>query len=157
ISSRASSCTPVAPKPAAARSDCFRGKFKHLVVMAIRKGGMSERISNSKRTGSVSWVLSAQPAQPLRPSRRSLSGVDTQPHPEAWEAGLMIVGIRAAIFLAGSGPAPAPPGDETFENAEDLHRFSFEAAEDEDYDRRPDGWSRRRGPGFPQYVRAHID
>jgi hypothetical protein len=69
----------------------------------------------------------------------------------------MIVGILAAIFLAGSGPAPATPGDETFENAEDLHRFSFEAADDEDYDRQPDGWSRRRGPGFPQYVRAQID
>ncbi len=71
----------------------------------------------------------------------------------------MVVSTLAALFLAaslaGDVSGHAPSGDETRDNAYEVHRFSFE--DDADYDRQPDGWSRRRGPGFPQYVRATID
>lgn len=69
----------------------------------------------------------------------------------------MIVSTLAAIYLAGTSLAATPAGDEVLSNASVVHRYSFEATEDKDYDRQPDGWSRRRGPGFPQYVRAMID
>ncbi len=68
----------------------------------------------------------------------------------------MMLSILAAISVAVAGQA-ASAADATFANAVDVHRFSFEPDEDADYDRQPDGWSRRRGPGFPQYVRAMID
>src|SRR5262245_26942112 len=68
----------------------------------------------------------------------------------------MTVSILAAMAVA-AGVGSAPAGDSTFGNAVEVHRFSFEADEDKNYDRQPDGWTRRRGPGFPQYVRAMID
>jgi hypothetical protein len=64
--------------------------------------------------------------------------------------------ILAAISVAVASQS-ASATDTTFANAIDVHRFSFEPEEDADYDRQPDGWSRRRGPGFPQFVRAMID
>ena len=38
-----------------------------------------------------------------------------------------------------------------------VRGLGVEPAEDANDDRQPDGWSRRRGPGFPKYVRAMID
>ena len=35
--------------------------------------------------------------------------------------------------------------------------FEFGADGDVDFDRRPDGWTRRRGPGFPHFLTAEID
>ncbi|MFK7778706.1 MAG: hypothetical protein QM501_11430 [Gimesia sp.] len=35
--------------------------------------------------------------------------------------------------------------------------YSFETKEDRDFDDHPDDWSRRKGPGYPQYVNVSID
>ncbi|HEX7448927.1 MAG TPA: NEW3 domain-containing protein [Pirellulales bacterium] len=37
-----------------------------------------------------------------------------------------------------------------------LYHCGFEQDADEDYDNWPDGWSRRRGPGYPHYVPVRI-
>ena len=66
-----------------------------------------------------------------------------------------VAAICVAAGLAADASGPAPTGDDAHVDAYEVHRFSFE--EDADYDRQPDGWSRRRGPGFPQYVRSMID
>src|SRR5262249_50627714 len=59
--------------------------------------------------------------------------------------------------LVGANLATVSSADSSFDSAIEVHRYSFEADDDRDYDRQPDGWSRRRGTGFPQYVRAAID
>jgi hypothetical protein len=70
----------------------------------------------------------------------------------------MIVGTLAAIHLLASCLATTPAGDRTLDNASEVCRFSFETEdEDPNYDLQPDNWTRRRGPGFPPYVRAMID
>ena len=70
----------------------------------------------------------------------------------------MIVSTLAAIHLLALSLAATPSGDRTFDNADEVHRFSFEAKEeDPDNYLQPKNWSRRRGPGFPPYVRAIID
>lgn len=35
--------------------------------------------------------------------------------------------------------------------------YSFETSQDRDFDDMPDDWSRRKGPGYPQYVEVSID
>lgn len=65
-----------------------------------------------------------------------------------------LVAIQIGAATLGAAPASSR---ETFDNAHEVARFSFEDAEDRDYDLQPDDWSRRRGPGFPGYVRAMID
>ena len=69
----------------------------------------------------------------------------------------MFVSTLAAVCLVGASLAAVPSADASFDSAIEVHRYSFEADEDLDYDRQPDGWSRRRGTGFPQFVRASID
>lgn len=65
----------------------------------------------------------------------------------------MIYGSLLSLCIAW---APAPTAD-PYAHAIDVRRFSFESDEDKDYDGFPDEWSRRRGTGFPKYVRASID
>src|SRR5438105_3657786 len=70
----------------------------------------------------------------------------------------MIVTTVAAIHLLALGLATAPAGDRTFDNADEVRRFSFEPKEEDPNNYlQPYNWSRRRGPGFPPYVRAIID
>jgi hypothetical protein len=70
----------------------------------------------------------------------------------------MILTTLAAIQIAAATlAATSHATNATFDNAHEVVRFSFEDAEDSDYDLQPDDWSRRRGPGFPGYVRAMID
>jgi hypothetical protein len=40
--------------------------------------------------------------------------------------------------------------------ATEIFRCAFDQSSDKNYDGWPDGWTRRRGPGFPQYVKARI-
>jgi hypothetical protein len=47
--------------------------------------------------------------------------------------------------------------EESQDRAVEVFRFTFEGDEDRDFDRRPDGWIRRKGPAFPGYVEAAID
>jgi hypothetical protein len=70
----------------------------------------------------------------------------------------MIVGTLAAFHLLALGLAGSSAGDRSFENASEVHRFSFEPKEEDPNNYlQPANWSRRRGPGFPPYVRANID
>jgi hypothetical protein len=69
----------------------------------------------------------------------------------------MIVGTLTAISLLAASLGATTVGPRQIDTAVEAHRFSFEATDDQDYDSQPDNWSRRRGPGFPPYVRARID
>lgn len=69
----------------------------------------------------------------------------------------MIVTTLAAIHIAAASLIGPQSSNETFANAFEVARFSFEDVEDRNYDLQPDDWSRRRGPGFPLYVRATVD
>ena len=69
----------------------------------------------------------------------------------------MIVCATMACYLACLTAGFAGGDDAVFASAVEVRRFSFETDEDQDYDLQPDDWSRRRGPGFPQYVRTSID
>ena len=40
--------------------------------------------------------------------------------------------------------------------ASEAARFDFGRSEDVDFDGRPDGWTRREGPGYPRYVTAEL-
>jgi hypothetical protein len=78
-------------------------------------------------------------------------------NPVVSETALMIFGSLAAIHFLAASLAATSVGPRQIDTAVEAHRFSFEAADDQDYDGQPDNWSRRRGPGFPPYVRAKID
>ena len=90
----------------------------------------------------------------------------------------MIVSTLAVIHLLAALLAATPDNDRplekarfekssfenssfenaSFDNASEVHRFSFEPREEDPNNYlQPNKWSRRRGPGFPPYVRAHID
>ena len=60
--------------------------------------------------------------------------------------------VLLAAVLLGSEVAPARGAD-----APPLAKWDFEADEDRDFDRWPDGWTRRRGLGFPHVVAAELD
>ena len=46
--------------------------------------------------------------------------------------------------------------NDQFHGAVEVFHFGFEADEDRDFDRHPDGWIRRKGPAFPRYIEAAI-
>ncbi|VAX37605.1 hypothetical protein MNBD_PLANCTO02-2077 [hydrothermal vent metagenome] len=48
-------------------------------------------------------------------------------------------------------------GRNPFQGAVPVKQFSFETDEDRDFDQLPDDWTRRRGVGFPHYIKAFID
>ena len=59
------------------------------------------------------------------------------------------------LFLAAALLAPPSPGGDTA--TEPLAAWDFGPADDRDFDRWPDGWLRRRGPGFPAFVPVQIE
>lgn len=62
-----------------------------------------------------------------------------------------------ATLLTVIGAADAEVPLDPFAAATDFLKFSFEEVEDQDADRLPDDWIRRRGPEFPGYVKAALD
>jgi hypothetical protein len=68
----------------------------------------------------------------------------------------MIYGSLLTFYLGWAAVSPPATAD-PYAHAIEVKRFSFESDEDKDYDGHPDDWSRRRGAGFPHYVRASID
>lgn len=66
----------------------------------------------------------------------------------ATAAGCLACALWQAVTVLESGDVAAPQ--------EELH-FSFEPADDLDYDDLPDDWVRRKGPKFPKYVKIGID
>lgn len=69
----------------------------------------------------------------------------------------MSAAMILAAFLAPPGGQPGQVQHDPFSRAREVFRFSFETAEDKDFDLQPDDWIRRRGPLFPAYVRSEID
>ncbi len=70
----------------------------------------------------------------------------------------MIVSSLTAIHLLAASLAVTPSHDRAFDNASEVKRFSFEHDEEDPNNYlQPAKWSRRRGPGFPPYVRVLID
>jgi hypothetical protein len=51
---------------------------------------------------------------------------------------------------------PAAPIEVDHAAADPLFACSFDESWDKDYEGWPDGWTRRRGPGFPRYVKVQI-
>jgi hypothetical protein len=59
----------------------------------------------------------------------------------------------ASSETAKASPAAGDP----FEGAVEVLRYGFESGEDRNFDQLPDGWIRRKGGDFPNYVEAAID
>ena len=65
-----------------------------------------------------------------------------------------------SLVLSGADDTPnvtEEPARPRFGGAIEVRHFDFEQAEDADYDKIPDDWSRVKGPGFPHYITAEID
>ncbi len=69
----------------------------------------------------------------------------------------MILASTAAFYLVCAGLLANPSEDVPYDGAVQVIRYGFEQEEDQNYDNFPDGWSRRKGPDFPNYVKAEID
>ena len=78
----------------------------------------------------------------------------------------MILSSTGGIYLlcaAMTATHPAVGDQDPFNGAVEALRFSFENDArrpydgDKDFDGQPDGWSRRRGNGFPSYIATGID
>ncbi|MDA1163696.1 MAG: hypothetical protein O3B13_11395 [Planctomycetota bacterium] len=68
--------------------------------------------------------------------------------------------IFTLLALTAIGVPPDAPPVASFDSpsaAVTVLSFDFEDDEDRDVDGLPDDWNRRRGPGFPGYVRCEID
>ncbi|HEX5442508.1 MAG TPA: NEW3 domain-containing protein [Pirellulales bacterium] len=61
--------------------------------------------------------------------------------------------LPTLVMLSAAWPAPTVS---RHPDAVPLYHCGFEQDADEDYDNWPDGWSRRRGPGYPHYVPVRI-
>lgn len=98
---------------------------------------------------------------PAPPTAISAAGVSDENLPSRHQrspiAVRMIPTACLAFYVAAGLLADVSPADEPCAHAVEVRRFSFESDEDRDYDQQPDDWSRRRGPGFPQYVKVEID
>lgn len=68
-----------------------------------------------------------------------------------------LVPLIAWLCLNAGPQPPALIPQDPFEAATEVITYSFEEAEDQDADRLPDDWIRRRGTDFPAYVKAHLD
>lgn len=75
----------------------------------------------------------------------------------------MIVASAATCYIALACVLAGADAYDPFTGADEVLRFSFENAPerpydgDRDFDGSPDDWSRRKGDGFPAYVKAGID
>jgi hypothetical protein len=58
---------------------------------------------------------------------------------------------------AAESSTKAVAAQDPFEGAVEVFHYGFEPDEDRNFDRRPDGWIRRKGSNFPGYVEAAID
>jgi hypothetical protein len=79
-----------------------------------------------------------------------------QPRRATWQQWEPVLPMNATFSLlilavfAAAPTEPQPPEPTT------LYRCGFEPESDLDYDDWPDGWTRRRGSGFPHYLPARI-
>lgn len=65
--------------------------------------------------------------------------------------------LPESVPLAGATPSPANEAPPQLPDAVEVFRTSFEDENDADWNGWPDGWSRKRGPGFPWYLRIGME
>jgi len=65
-----------------------------------------------------------------------------------------LIGLLLPLWIV-AGAAEAPT-DIRYPGADAVFHCTFDAKWDRNYDGWPDGWTRRRGPGFPHYVEIKI-
>jgi len=74
----------------------------------------------------------------------------------------MIIATAAACYLwlqtvlPCAATVPAIEHD-PFSGAVEVLHYDFENEDDKDFDKQPDGWTRRTGPNYPSYVKTAID
>ncbi len=61
--------------------------------------------------------------------------------------------IAMLVWAATAVPETAP----AYPNAVELYSCRFEEKDDRNFDRWPDAWRRRQGPGYPGYVKMEIE
>ncbi len=61
--------------------------------------------------------------------------------------------LLSLLIVAVSADAPI---EGRYPEATEIYRCAFGESSDKNYDGWPDGWSRRRGKGYPQYVKVRI-
>ncbi|MGE3313717.1 MAG: hypothetical protein AB7O26_01290 [Planctomycetaceae bacterium] len=69
----------------------------------------------------------------------------------------MILASTAAIYLACAAALAGEIQHDPYDGAVEVVAYTFETNEDLDFDGQPDGWTRRKGENFPNYVKAEID
>jgi len=69
----------------------------------------------------------------------------------------MILASTSAFYLACASLLAAAVDHDPYDGAVEVLRYTFEKDADQNFDEHPDGWTRRKGPGFPNYVRTAID
>src|SRR5262245_12044666 len=67
---------------------------------------------------------------------------------------ILPMNVLLALFILAA-KAPAPTEGDRAEGVEVLH-CDFEPETDKNFDDWPDGWTRRRGKGYPEYVKTRI-
>ncbi len=68
-----------------------------------------------------------------------------------------LLAAAALLVPPASAEVVGANGDGTDATVASLATWRFDAEEDRDYDRWPDGWLRRRGAAFPHFVPLEID
>ena len=68
--------------------------------------------------------------------------------------GLFINPVLLPLFFLAA--APERPLNERYPQAIEVFSCKFDQASDANFDGWPDGWTRRRGPGYPSYVKIKI-
>jgi hypothetical protein len=69
----------------------------------------------------------------------------------------MILPITATCYLLSAALMSDFIEQDQYAGAIQVFHYSFENDQDRDFDRQPDDWTRRKGSGFPFYVKAEID
>ncbi|QDT66142.1 hypothetical protein [Calycomorphotria hydatis] len=65
--------------------------------------------------------------------------------------------LAAALMLLTAVNGEKSEGPDLLKAATEIANYHFGSEEDQDFDLLPDGWSRRKGEVFPQYVEIGID
>lgn len=64
-----------------------------------------------------------------------------------------MLSLILSMIVAGTSAAPTT---ERYPQARDLYACAFDVQADRNYDNWPDGWTRKRGPGYPHYLSIQI-
>jgi hypothetical protein len=73
----------------------------------------------------------------------------------AFSGGLSSMHVLLGLLIVAA--APKAPMEGRYPDATEVFHCAFDEPSDRDCDGWPDRWTRRRGPGFPHYVKIYID